>query len=287
MLLHFYYVQDRRKVGRFAAVCRDSKKKDGEQDEAQGPVLQLLQITWLVLQCLSSFEGSVILSCERASTGPSIINADLVLHLLSCQLLSVERGRFLPSHASRHKIWLHISLSLLASVQTTLVVIKQAISFLSCRLTMLHGKKYKKGLFYGFYIYCLLSYLIIVLWWNDRHTIGFLLPVVKKCFKLTFSWSQWFNINTFLAFSWQILLIIASVIGVIVYRLSVFLVFSATLSQHISEKEAIRKYLTPQTATSVTASLISFIVIMVLNVIYEKVAILITDFGMLLLLSLR
>lgn len=89
--------------------------------------------------------------------------------------------------------------------------------------------------------------------------------------------------NIFLAFPWQILLIIASVVGIIVYRLSVFLVFSATLSQHISRTEAIHKYLTPQTATSVTASLISFVVIMILNIIYEKVAILITDFGMLLL----
>ncbi|NWR88460.1 ANO6 protein, partial [Furnarius figulus] len=90
-----------------------------------------------------------------------------------------------------------------------------------------------------------------------------------KCVRMTFCTSA--------IFFW-ILLIIASVIGIIVYRLSVFLVFSATLSQHISGTEAIRKYLTPQTATSVTASLISFIVIMILNIIYEKVAILITDF---------
>ncbi|KAM9264208.1 anoctamin-6 [Cariama cristata] len=90
-----------------------------------------------------------------------------------------------------------------------------------------------------------------------------------KCMRMTFCTSA--------VFFW-ILLIIASVIGIIVYRLSVFLVFSATLSQHISGTEAIRKYLTPQTATSVTASLISFIVIMILNVVYEKVAILITDF---------
>lgn len=102
----------------------------------------------------------------------------------------------------------------------------------------------------------------------------------KKCFELTSSWSKWFNINIFLVLPWQILLIIASVIGIIVYRLSVFLVFSAMLSQHISGTETILKYLTPQTATSVTASLISFIVIMVLNVVYEKMAILITDFGM-------
>ncbi|NWW67830.1 ANO6 protein, partial [Ifrita kowaldi] len=90
-----------------------------------------------------------------------------------------------------------------------------------------------------------------------------------KCVRMTFCTSA--------IFFW-ILLIIASVVGIIVYRLSVFLVFSATLSQHISGTEAIRKYLTPQTATSVTASLISFVVIMILNTIYEKVAILITDF---------
>ncbi|NXR95045.1 ANO6 protein, partial [Hypocryptadius cinnamomeus] len=90
-----------------------------------------------------------------------------------------------------------------------------------------------------------------------------------KCVRMTFCTSA--------IFFW-ILLIIASVVGIIVYRLSVFLVFSAKLSQHISGTEAIRKYLTPQTATSVTASLISFVVIMILNTVYEKVAILITDF---------
>ncbi|NXF05596.1 ANO6 protein, partial [Smithornis capensis] len=90
-----------------------------------------------------------------------------------------------------------------------------------------------------------------------------------KCIRMTFCTSA--------IFFW-VLLIIASVIGIIVYRLSVFLVFSAKLSQRISGTEVIRKYLTPQTATSVTASLISFVVIMILNIIYEKVAILITDF---------
>lgn len=80
------------------------------------------------------------------------------------------------------------------------------------------------------------------------------------------------------AFS-QIMLIVVSVVGIIVYRLSVFLVFSATLPRHISGKEAIQKYLTPQAATTITASIISFIIIMLLNVLYEKVAIMITDFG--------
>ncbi|KAM9230725.1 anoctamin-6 isoform 1-T1 [Dugong dugon] len=75
-----------------------------------------------------------------------------------------------------------------------------------------------------------------------------------------------------------ILLIIASVIGIIVYRLSVFIVFSAQLPKHFNGTDPIQKYLTPQTATSITASIISFIIIMILNTIYEKVAIMITNF---------
>uniref|UniRef100_G3ULA8 Anoctamin n=1 Tax=Loxodonta africana TaxID=9785 RepID=G3ULA8_LOXAF len=76
----------------------------------------------------------------------------------------------------------------------------------------------------------------------------------------------------------QILLIIASVIGIIVYRLSVFIVFSAKLPKHFNGTDPIQKYLTPQTATSITASIISFIIIMILNTIYERVAIMITNF---------
>ncbi|XP_023612040.1 anoctamin-6 isoform X5 [Myotis lucifugus] len=75
-----------------------------------------------------------------------------------------------------------------------------------------------------------------------------------------------------------ILLIIASVIGIIVYRLSVFIVFSAKLPKNLNGTDPIQKYLTPQTATSITASLISFVIIMILNTIYEKVAIMITNF---------
>uniref|UniRef100_A0A452R3F5 Anoctamin n=1 Tax=Ursus americanus TaxID=9643 RepID=A0A452R3F5_URSAM len=75
-----------------------------------------------------------------------------------------------------------------------------------------------------------------------------------------------------------ILLIIASVIGIIVYRLSVFIVFSTELPETLNGTVSIQKYLTPQTATSITASLISFVIIMILNIIYEKVAIMITNF---------
>ncbi|XP_011234496.1 anoctamin-6 isoform X2 [Ailuropoda melanoleuca] len=75
-----------------------------------------------------------------------------------------------------------------------------------------------------------------------------------------------------------ILLIIASVIGIIVYRLSVFIVFSTKLPETLNGTASIQKYLTPQTATSITAALISFVIIMILNIIYEKVAIMITNF---------
>uniref|UniRef100_A0A8C0XTM7 Anoctamin n=1 Tax=Castor canadensis TaxID=51338 RepID=A0A8C0XTM7_CASCN len=68
----------------------------------------------------------------------------------------------------------------------------------------------------------------------------------------------------------QILLIIASVIGIIVYRLSVFIVFSAKLPSSTNGTDPIQKYLTPQMATSVTASIISFIIIMILNTVYER-----------------
>ncbi|KAG7260364.1 hypothetical protein CRUP_009427 [Coryphaenoides rupestris] len=70
-----------------------------------------------------------------------------------------------------------------------------------------------------------------------------------------------------------ILLILASVIAIIVYRLAVFFAFSAKLRAQDLELEGLeplREYVTPQMATSVTASIISFVVIMVLNILYER-----------------
>uniref|UniRef100_A0A4W6CL04 Anoctamin n=1 Tax=Lates calcarifer TaxID=8187 RepID=A0A4W6CL04_LATCA len=76
-----------------------------------------------------------------------------------------------------------------------------------------------------------------------------------------------------------ILLILASIVAITVYRLAVFFVFSTKLrTQEIKELEPFKEYVTPQMATSVTASLISFVVIMILNILYERVAIWITDF---------
>lgn len=68
--------------------------------------------------------------------------------------------------------------------------------------------------------------------------------------------------------------------AITVYRLAAFFAFSARLrAQDLKELEPLKEYVTPQMATSVTASLISFVVIMVLNILYERVAIWITNFG--------
>uniref|UniRef100_A0A667X6J4 Anoctamin n=1 Tax=Myripristis murdjan TaxID=586833 RepID=A0A667X6J4_9TELE len=76
-----------------------------------------------------------------------------------------------------------------------------------------------------------------------------------------------------------LLLILASVVAIIVYRLAVFFSFSKKLrAQDLKELEPFKEYVTPQMATSVTASIISFVVIMILNILYERVAIWITDF---------
>ncbi|XP_041933898.1 anoctamin-6 [Alosa sapidissima] len=75
-----------------------------------------------------------------------------------------------------------------------------------------------------------------------------------------------------------IFLIIASVVAVIIYRLAVFFTFSRRLREDIKGLEPFKEYVTPQMATTVTASIINFIIIMILNNLYEKVAIWITDF---------
>uniref|UniRef100_A0A671UEA9 Anoctamin n=1 Tax=Sparus aurata TaxID=8175 RepID=A0A671UEA9_SPAAU len=68
-----------------------------------------------------------------------------------------------------------------------------------------------------------------------------------------------------------ILLIVASIVAITVYRLAAFFAFSARLrAQDLKELEPLKEYVTPQMATSVTASLISFVVIMILNILYER-----------------
>ncbi|KFQ40475.1 Anoctamin-5, partial [Mesitornis unicolor] len=71
-------------------------------------------------------------------------------------------------------------------------------------------------------------------------------------------------------------LIIASMIAVIVYRLAVYAAF-ASLMENTQSLQSISGLLTPQLATSVTASCLNFVIIMILNFLYERIAIWITD----------
>ncbi|XP_062973421.1 anoctamin-5 isoform X2 [Elgaria multicarinata webbii] len=71
-------------------------------------------------------------------------------------------------------------------------------------------------------------------------------------------------------------LIIASMIAVIVYRLAVYAAF-ARFMEDTQTLQPIRGLLTPQLATSVTASCLNFVIIMILNFLYERIAIWITD----------
>ncbi|TSM52274.1 Anoctamin-5 [Bagarius yarrelli] len=76
----------------------------------------------------------------------------------------------------------------------------------------------------------------------------------------------------------QISLIIASIIGVIAYRLAVFAALASIMKDSPTNKlEVVGSLITPQLATSVTASCINFVIIMILNFLYERVAIWITD----------
>uniref|UniRef100_A0A7M4EKY0 Anoctamin n=1 Tax=Crocodylus porosus TaxID=8502 RepID=A0A7M4EKY0_CROPO len=71
-------------------------------------------------------------------------------------------------------------------------------------------------------------------------------------------------------------LIIASMIAVILYRLSVYAAF-ASIMKNTQTLQPISGLLTPQLATSVTASCLNFVIIMILNFLYERIAIWITD----------
>uniref|UniRef100_A0A8C9R7R4 Anoctamin n=1 Tax=Scleropages formosus TaxID=113540 RepID=A0A8C9R7R4_SCLFO len=75
----------------------------------------------------------------------------------------------------------------------------------------------------------------------------------------------------------QMALIIASMIGVIAYRLAVYAAFSSIMKENSTKLQVVGSLITPQLATSVTASCINFVIIMVLNFLYERVAIWITD----------
>ncbi|XP_073687580.1 anoctamin-5 [Garra rufa] len=95
------------------------------------------------------------------------------------------------------------------------------------------------------------------------------LPLTTKCARSVLSGAT--------VLFW-ISLIIASIIGVIAYRLAVFAAFASVMKDSPTNKlDVVGTFITPQLATSVTASCINFVIIMILNFLYERVAIKITD----------
>ncbi|XP_071381839.1 anoctamin-5b isoform X1 [Centroberyx affinis] len=95
------------------------------------------------------------------------------------------------------------------------------------------------------------------------------LPVTSKCARFCLSGATvlfWLS------------LIVACIIGVIAYRLAVFAAFASIMKDSPTKKiQLVGSLITPQLATSVTASCINFVIIMILNFFYERVAIWITD----------
>ncbi|RXN05125.1 anoctamin-5-like isoform X1 [Labeo rohita] len=73
-------------------------------------------------------------------------------------------------------------------------------------------------------------------------------------------------------------LIVACIMGVIAYRLAVYAAFASVMKDSSTSKiQLVGSLITPQLATSVTASCINFVIILILNFLYEHVAIWITD----------
>ncbi|XP_031797732.1 anoctamin-5 isoform X7 [Sarcophilus harrisii] len=103
-------------------------------------------------------------------------------------------------------------------------------------------------------------------------------PVTQEI-ELERKWTLDFYGKLFLcwmAILFWISLIIASMIAVIVYRLSVYAAF-ASIMENTETLQPISSLLTPQLATSVTASCLNFVIIMILNFLYERIAVWITD----------
>ncbi|KAG7245455.1 hypothetical protein INR49_010906 [Caranx melampygus] len=95
------------------------------------------------------------------------------------------------------------------------------------------------------------------------------LPITSKCARMCLSGAT--------VLFW-ISLIIACIIGVIAYRLAVYAAFASIMKDSpTTNLQVVGPYITPQLATSVTASCINFVIIMILNLMYERVAVWITD----------
>ncbi|XP_077971409.1 anoctamin-5-like isoform X2 [Styela clava] len=74
-----------------------------------------------------------------------------------------------------------------------------------------------------------------------------------------------------------LLVIVAAVFAIIVYRLAIKAIFAVSIDfTQVQDVELIGQFATPQMLTTITASLLSLIVIMVLNKVYEVVALKLT-----------
>ncbi|KAI4900042.1 hypothetical protein NFI96_028143, partial [Prochilodus magdalenae] len=95
------------------------------------------------------------------------------------------------------------------------------------------------------------------------------LPFTSKCTR--------FSVSGAVVLFWT-LMIVACVMGVIAYRLAVYAAFASLMKDSPTSKiQLVGSLINPQLATSVTASCINFVIILLLNFVYERVAIWITD----------
>ncbi|XP_056268496.1 anoctamin-5b [Pseudoliparis swirei] len=94
------------------------------------------------------------------------------------------------------------------------------------------------------------------------------LPATSKCAR--------FCLSAATVIFW-ISLIVACIIGVIAYRLAVHAAFASIIKDPMRKIQLVGRFITPQLATSVTASCINFVIIMILNFFYERVAVWITN----------
>ncbi|XP_072527053.1 anoctamin-5b isoform X2 [Salminus brasiliensis] len=95
------------------------------------------------------------------------------------------------------------------------------------------------------------------------------LPVTSKCAR--------FFVSGATVLFWTCL-IVACIMGVIAYRLAVYAAFASLMKDSPTSKiQLVGSLINPQLATSVTASCINFVIILILNFLYEHVAIWITD----------
>ena len=120
------------------------------------------------------------------------------------------------------------------------------------------------------------------------------LPVTSKCARFclsvatvtfwvrhccVFAQELWLGLASCICLPPKISLIVACIIGVIAYRLAVYAAFASIIKDPMRKIQLLGRFITPQLATSVTASCINFVIIMILNFFYERVAIWITDMG--------